>query len=144
MMSIRATLKLILLISIFTMTLSLRYEPDDPADKTLVDQNKPLNASGDTGARDGHVFVVKPNGTNFLQWEEVACNKTVLKQYLELDATVVGNSTFINEASHGHGPCCLNQHHYVCQIMIREINRCQSMKSTDSKFGASEPTSCPT
>jgi hypothetical protein len=133
-----------LLVILLPLASALRYVPIDPCTIALVDQHKPVNASGDTGAQNGHVFVIKPLDNGTLVWDEVECTKPLLTQYLQLDATVDANSTFTNEDSHGHGSCCLNQHHYVCQIMIREINECQTMKNDVSKFGASEPSaSCP-
>lgn len=136
-------MKVLTLLLLINLSAALRYVKDDPADAALVDASRPVDQYGQVIPSAGNVYVVKPNATDFLLWEEVACETSVLKQYLELDATVVGKATYVNEASHGHGPCCLNQHHYVCQIMIRDINACADMGGVGSKFGDNEPTSCP-
>lgn len=126
------------------VALALRYAELDPADKSLVDSNRPVNVYGEVVPDAGHVYVVKPNATKFLVWEQIPCSQQDLVEALQLDATTVGDSAFQNEASHGHGPCCLNQHHYVCQLMIRDINQCSNMKNASSKFGSIEPVvSCP-
>ena len=133
-------MKALLLLILINLSVALRYAKDDPADTALVDANRPVDQYGRVIPTAGKVYVVKPNETDFLLWEEVACNTTILKQYLELDATIIGKATYVNQASHGHGPCCLNQHHYVCQIMIRDINECVNMVG---KFENQQPTSCP-
>ena len=141
-------MRIFLLLLFLAYVHALRYVPVDPATKADVDAAKPLNASGDTGARYGFVFVIQERpapDAGTLGWIEADCDSTSgLKTHLEFDATAVGNALFASsEAAYGHGPCCLNQHHYVCQIMIREINRCDGLKNELSKYDGQAPTSCP-
>lgn len=138
-------MKLVVYFMLIVTTASFRYVPDDPANKVLVDAARPMNASGVMPADNGKVFIIQkePSGTD-LEWGQVSCSdKTALKAALELDATAAANVDFTKEATYGHAPCCLNQHHYVCQILISEINKCAELVSHLSKYNTSEPSSCP-
>jgi hypothetical protein len=137
-------MKLLVCLMLVISVNSLRYVPDDPANKALVDQYRPMNASGVMPADNGKVFVIAAQLDATLGWSQTLCSdKAGLKTALEMDATTAINSAFTNEDKYGHGPCCLNQHHYVCQILISEINKCAELVSHLSKYNTSEPSSCP-
>jgi len=114
---------------------SLRYASTDPATTSLVNDYRPLDVSGGTGADAGKVHVIQDSG-GVLGWAQVNCSDAVvLRQALEFDATRYGHPLYeSSESKYGHGPCCINQHHYVCQIMLSEINKCDSMNTQESKF----------
>ena len=128
-------MKYLFIFSLLQIAVAFRYDPVDPVDISLADQYRPLNASGETGADNGKVFVIKEQSDGSLGWSQVECNNaTVLREHLEMDATRHGKPSYeASESTYGHGSCCVNQHHYICQLMIREINKCDVMKLQTSK-----------
>lgn len=125
-----------ILLSILISTFAFTYYADDPMesfqqtatkeglDYALADTDNPITAN--------HVLLTG-QGDFGRDWVQISCaNKTAIVASLHLDAQA--------ESSLPRGACCINPHHYVCQL---ELSNIRTMCGTNHTGKGGNTTGCP-